>query len=160
MLKFRDEYCDECCEENRYENRFERGFEISSMASTVYSSVCLHAERQCCVRVLGNQLSVDKWNFKRMRVQIAHTSVVLNTANTPLTRTTLLMCGKPRTIAIDAAKGKTSRTVAIGLEAGMHVGAKRECLPKLGVRLKHDRIDDDAEYDRKEGVLRDCLLPQ
>ena len=77
--------------------------------------VCLHAERECCVRVLGNQLSVDKCDCKRMRVQIAHTSVALNKAHasaesasstTPLTRTTLLKCGKPRTVTTDAAKVK------------------------------------------------------
>ena len=64
--------------------------------------VCLHAERECCVKALGNQLRVDKNDCKRMRVQIAHTSVALNKANTsadsassttPLTRTTQLRCG-------------------------------------------------------------------
>ena len=48
-------------------------------------------------------------------MQIAHTSVALNKANasadsasstTPLTRTTQLRCGKPPTIARDAAKEK------------------------------------------------------
>ena len=38
------------------------------------------------------------------------------------------------------------------------VGAKRECLPKLGARLKHDRIDDGCEDEHnEEGV---CLFPQ
>ena len=27
------------------------------------------------------------------------------------------------------------------------LGTKRECLSQLAARLKHDRIDDDAEYD-------------
>ena len=33
------------------------------------------------------------------------------------------------------------------------LGAVRECLPKLVARLKHDRIDDDAEDERDEGGL-------
>ena len=41
--------------------------------------VCLHAERECCVMALGDQLRVDKCDCKRMRVQIAHTSVALGT---------------------------------------------------------------------------------
>ena len=40
------------------------------------------------------------------------------------------------------------------------LGAKRECLPKLGARMKHDRIDDDAEDERNEEGLRDCLFSQ
>ena len=78
----------------------------------VWIGVRLHAERECCVRALGNQLRVD---CKRMRVQIAHNSVVLNKSNasaesasstSPLTRTTQLRCVKPRTVATDAAKVK------------------------------------------------------
>ena len=37
---------------------------------------------------------------------------------------------------------------------------KRECLSKLVARLKHDRIDDDAEDERNEEGLRDCFFPQ
>ena len=37
--------------------------------------------------------------------------------------------------------------------------AKRDCLPKLGARLKHDRVDDDAEDERNEEGLRDCFFP-
>ena len=41
------------------------------------------------------------------------------------------------------------------------LGAARECLPKLVARLKHARVDDDAEDERDEEiVLYDCLLPQ
>ena len=83
--------------------------------------VCLHAERECCVSAVVNQLRVDNRDSERMRVQIAHTSVAVIKANassdsasstTPLTRTTQLRCGKPRTLATDAAKVK--RTVAFG----------------------------------------------
>ena len=31
---------------------------------------------------------------------------------------------------------------------------------EIGGRLKHDRIDDDAEDERNEEGLRDCLFPQ
>ena len=30
----------------------------------------------------------------------------------------------------------------------------------MGARLKHNHIDDDAEDERNEGVLRDCFFPQ
>ena len=53
---------------------------------------------------------------------------------------------------------KASEAREIQLE--VRVGAKRECLPKLGARLKHGRIDDHAEDERNEEVLRDCLFPQ
>ena len=64
---------------------------------------------------LGDQLRIDQRDCKRMRVQIAHTSFARNKAsectdsassNTPLTRTTQLMCGKARTVTTDAAKVK------------------------------------------------------
>ena len=90
-----------------------------------YIQVCLHAERECCVMALGNQLRIDKNDCERMRVQIAHTSVPLNKANTsadsassttPLTRTTQLKRGKPRTTnrCNGCRQGNTSRIVAIG----------------------------------------------
>ena len=41
----------------------------------------------------------------------------------------------------------------------VRAGAKRECLSKLVVRLKHDRIDGDAEDERNEEGLRDCFFP-
>ena len=46
----------------------------------------------------------------------------------------------------------------IQLEVRVH--AKRECLPKSVARLNHDRMDDDAEDERDEEGLRDCLFPQ
>ena len=104
-----------------------------------------------------------------MRVQIAHTSVALNKANgsadsasstTPLTRTTQLRCGKPRTATTDAAKVKQVELwqlekcdlrikawEARDIQLEVRVGAKRECLSKLVPRLGHGRSDDDAEYD-------------
>ena len=42
----------------------------------------------------------------------------------------------------------------------VRAGAKRECLSKLVARLKHDRIDDDAEDERNEEGLRDSFFPQ
>ena len=40
------------------------------------------------------------------------------------------------------------------IQLEVRVSANRECLPRA--RLKHDRMDDDAE---DEGLL-DCLFPQ
>ena len=116
--------------------------------------MCLHSERECCVRALGNQLSVDNRDCERMRVQIPHTRVARNTANTSadsasstttLTRTTQLRCVKPRTGTTDAAKVKqvelwrwekcdlrTKAWEAREIQLEVRVGAKRECLPKLG----------------------------
>ena len=127
--------------------------------------------------VVGDQLRVDKCDCKRMRVQIAHTSVALHKANTSadsassttlLTRTTQLRCGKPRAVATAAAKVKhvelwqlekcdfrIKAWEAREIQLVQNVNASRN----LGVRLKHDRIDDDAEDERDEGVLRDCLFP-
>ena len=115
-------------------------------------------------------------------MQIAHTSVAGNKANTsadsassttPLTRTTQLRCGKPRAVTTDAAKVeqvelwrlekcdlRIKAWEAREIQLEVRVGATRECLPKLGARLKHDRIDDDADDESNEGVLRDCLFPQ
>ena len=112
-------------------------------------------------------------------MQIAHTNVALNKANasadsasstTPLTRTTQLSCGK---VTTDAAKVKQVELWLLGkcdlrikaweareIQLEARIGAKRENLPKLGARLKHDRIDDDAEDERNEEGLRDCLFPQ
>ena len=117
-----------------------------------------------------------------MRVQIAHTSVARNKANasadsarftTPLTRTTQLRCGKPRTVATDAARVKQVEMwllekcdwrikawEAREIQLEVRASATRECLPKSGARLKHDRIDDDAEDERNEEGLRDCSFPQ
>ena len=88
VLKCRDE----CCDENRYGNRVESGFEFKCVFESRFEGrfeycfecvfKCLHAERECCVRALGNQLSVVKCGCKRMRVQIADTSVARNKANT------------------------------------------------------------------------------
>ena len=108
-----------------------------------------------------------------MRVQIAHTSVALNKANTsadsassttPLTRTTQLKRGKARRGTPDNAKLtpvelwrlekrdlriKACEAEEIQLE--VRVGAKHECLLKWVSRLKHDRDEE---------VLRDCFFPQ
>ena len=46
------------------------------------------------------------------------------------------------------------------MQLEVRVDAKRECLSKLVVRLKHDRTDDEAEDERNEEGLRDCLFPQ
>ena len=43
----------------------------------VWIRVCLHAERECCVRALVSQVRVDKCDCERMQVQMAHTSVAL-----------------------------------------------------------------------------------
>ena len=43
----------------------------------------------------------------------------------------------------------------IQLEA---LGADRECLPKLAVRLKHASIDDDAKDERDGEVVLDACV--
>ena len=119
----------------------------------VWIRVCLHAERECCVMALGDQLRVDKCDCERMSVQIAHSSVARNKAiasadsassTTPLTRTTLLSCGKPRTVCTVAAKVKHVKLwqlekcdvmikawKAREIQLEVRVGAKRECMSKL-----------------------------
>ena len=131
---------------------------------------------------LGDQLRVDKCDCERTTVQIAHSSVARNKANasadsasstTPLTRTTQLRSRKPRTFITIAAKVKQVELwqlekcdvrikawKAKEIQLEVRVGAKRECLSKLVTRLKHDRIDDDAEDERNEEGLHDCFFPQ
>ena len=131
---------------------------------------------------LGDRLRVDKCDCERVRVQIAQPSFTRNEANasadsasstTPLTRTTQLRCGKPRTVTTDAAKVKQVELwqlekcdlrvkvwEAREIQLEVRVGAKRECLSKLVVRLKNDRIDDDSENERNQEGLRDCFFPQ
>ena len=112
MLKSRDEYRDECGDENRFENRFESGFEFKCVFERVFKCVYTQSENAGS-RLWGTQLRVDQCDCKRMRGQIAHTSVALNKVNTsadsdssttPLTRTTQLERGKPRTGTKDDAK--------------------------------------------------------
>ena len=108
-----------------------------------------------------------------MRVQIAHTSVALNKTNTiadcassttPLTRTTQMKRGKPRTSTTDDAKVtqvelwrlekcdlRIEAWEAREIQLEVRVGAKHECLSTWVARLKHER---------NEEVLRDCLFPQ
>ena len=38
----------------------------------------VHVERECCVMVLRDQLSIDSHKFERVRIQIAHTRIALN----------------------------------------------------------------------------------
>ena len=116
--------------------------------------VCLHKERECCVRVLGNQLRVDNRDCERMRVQTVHTRVALNKSNA--------VFHTQRTVARNAAKTKRNelwmRCENQVMEskkesAGVRVGAKRECLSKWAVRVKLHRIDDDAEDERDKEVM-------
>ena len=44
-------------------------------------------------------------------------------------------------------------------QLGISVDAKRDCLSKWAVRLKLDRVDDDAEDERDEEVMCDCFFP-
>ena len=130
--------------------------------------VCQHEERECCVRALVNQLRVD--NRDRMQVQMAHTSVALDKTNASADSAVF---HTPRAVAMNGAKGKQFELwqfdecdlrikawEAREIQLEVRVGAKRECLSKLVARLKHDRIDDNAEDERDEEVLRDCLFPQ
>ena len=79
----------------------------------------------------------------------------------------------PRAVAMNAAEVKQFElwqlddcdlTVkaweAREIQLEVRVGAKRECLSKLVAWLKDDRIDVDAEDERGEEVLCDCLFPQ
>ena len=113
--------------------------------------VCLHAERECCVRAMVNQLRVDSRDCERMQVQMAHTSVALDKANASAVSAVF---HTPRAVAMFAAKGKQFELWPLEVR----VGAKRECLSKLVARLKHDRVDDDAENARDEEVLCDCFF--
>ena len=51
-----------------------------SVDSNVYSQVCLHTERECCVRILGNQLRANNRDCERMYVQMVHTQWLLWTS--------------------------------------------------------------------------------
>ena len=55
---------------------------------------------------------------------------------------------------------RTKAWEARDIQLEVRVGVKRECLSKLVARLKHNRIDDDAEDERNEEGLRDCFFPQ
>ena len=156
---------------------------VSSMASSVYSSVSTRRARMLC------QSSGESVEGRQPRLQargcacrLAHSSVARTKAKasadsasstTPLTRTTQLRCGRPRTVATDAEKVKQVELwqlekcdlrikawEAREIQLEVRVGATRECLSKLGARLKHDRVDDDAEDARNEEGLRDCSFPQ
>ena len=132
--------------------------------------VCLHAERKRCAMALGNQLSVDKRDCERMRVQVAHSSVALNKSNASADSAVFHAL---QTVARNATKlkqvelwqlekcdvrFKSWKARVIQPEA---LGAKRECLSKLVARVKHDRIDDDdAEDECNEEVLCDCFFTQ
>ena len=138
------------------------------------SGVSACRARTLCQSSWG-QLSVENRDCERMRVQIAHTRVALDEADTRVdsaSSTTQLKCGNPRTCATGAAKIKQSylwrleicdvrinycEARAIQHEA---LGAARECLPKFVARLKHARPDDDAEDERDEEIVLDaCFFP-
>ena len=65
--------------------------------------VCLHAERECCVRALGNQLIVDSRDCERMHVQVAHTSLALDKTNASADSAVF---HASRAVAMNAAKWK------------------------------------------------------
>ena len=129
LLKSLDEYCDECCDENHYENRFGESLRVQvclreSLRGSfrvwlrVCIQVCLHAQRECCVRALGNQLGVDKFDCKRIPQQCCsgqnkckcrqrqfHHAVDAN-HTVEVWKTTFSYNG--------CRQGKTSRIVAVG----------------------------------------------
>ena len=172
MLRNRDE----CCDENRYENRFERGFEClrESLQGSfrawvrVCIQVCLHAERECCVRALVNHVRVDnrdctcRWPTpvlpwtRQMQVKTARFST-----HTP--RAVAMNAGKLNQVELwqlDECDSRIKAWEAREIQLEVRVGPKRESLSKLVARLKYDCIDDDAEDERDEEVLCDCLFPQ
>ena len=138
---------------------------VSSMASSVSSSVSKRRGRTLC------QSSGKPVECKDARAD--YTSVARNKANTSadcassttlLRRTTLLICGKTANSCNGCRQGKTKVELwqlekcdlrieaweAGEIQLEVRVGAKRVFMPKLGARLKHDRIDDDAEDERNE----------
>ena len=105
----------------------------------VWIRVCLHAEQKRRAMVLVNQLSVDKRDYERMRVQVAHNSVVLNkSSDAAKLKKVELWQLKKCDMKIKSWKARVIQSGALG--------TKRECLSQLVARLKHDR-DDDAKYD-------------
>ena len=79
----------------------------------------------------------------------------------------------PRAVAMNAAKlnhfelwqldegdSRIKAWEAREIQLEVLAGAKREGLSGLACRLKHDRIDDDAEDERDEEVLCESLFPQ
>ena len=158
-MKSRDEHRDECCDENCYENRFECGFEFKCVFEGRFeygferAFECVYTQSENAVSWLwANQLRVEKCDCERMRVQVAHTSVALNNANTsadsansttPLTRTAQVKRGKPRTGTTDAAKVtqiepwrlekcdlRIKAWEAREIQLEVRAGAKRGCLSK------------------------------
>ena len=97
--------------------------------------VHLHAERERCVIALG-QLSAD------------NTADAWKTANTCEGRR------QDETVKCDV-RNRSWEARDIQLEA---LGAVRECLPKLAVRLKHASFDDDAEDERDGEVVLDACV--
>ena len=45
-------------------------------------------------------------------------------------------------------------------QLGVRVGAQRACPSEWAVRVKLDRVDDDAEDERDKEVMCDCFFPQ
>ena len=152
-----------CLRESPQGCRFEHGFKC------VFKCVYTQNENAAS-EFLENQLRVDNRECETKHVQMVHTSVALNSSNVIADRA--VFHTQP-TFARDAAKTKLlelwqSETcdVRINLRKaresglGVRVGPKRECLSKWAVRLKLDRIDDDAEDERDEEVMCDCFFPQ
>ena len=78
-----DQELKDCAEEPRRVLRrvLRRESLRESLRAWLRVQVCPHAERECCVRALGNQLSVDKFGCKRMRQKVVHNSVALDKTN-------------------------------------------------------------------------------
>ena len=101
-------------------------------------------------------------------MQMAHTSVALDKTNASADSAVF---HTPRAVAMNAAKLKQvelwhleecdlriKALEAREIQLEVRVGEKRECLSKSVARLKHGRIDDDAEDERNEEGLRELLI--
>ena len=122
----------------------------SSMDSSVYSSVSTRGTRMLRQSV-------------RMRVQMVHTSDALDKSNASANNA---FFHTPNTVARDAAKTKQFelwQAVKCDVrikswkvresQLGVRVGAKRECLSELAVRVKVDRIDDETSATKRSCAI-------
>ena len=133
----------------------------------VWIQVCLHAEREGGVRVLGNQLRVANRDCERMRVQMVHTSVAFHLSNA---RANHAVFHTQPAVEREAAKTKQFelwQAVKCGLRIKAWeareiqleaLGAKRECQSEWEAEAEPNSIGDDAENERDKEVM--CAFPQ
>ena len=189
VLKSRDENRHGWCDENRFEcgfefkyvfeSRFEGPFEYGCE----YGLECVYTQSENAVSWLweisrepANAIAKDaradcplqccseQGNCKRTQRQFHHAIDANRTLDVGNTTNRYNGCRQGETSRIVAIREMRLESQGLGskreIQLEVFVGAKRECLPKLVVWLKYDRIDDDAEDERNEKGLRDCFFPQ